>query len=68
MYLYPVPALLAALGFIYILYARPTLKEIRFGVVIALVGLIIFLVRSWGRKEWPFSGQPAHDPVGEAVQ
>jgi amino acid transporter len=68
MYLYPIPALLAALGFIYILYARPTLKEIRFGVVIALVGLIIFLVRSWGRKEWPFSGQPAHDPVGEAVQ
>ena len=27
-----------------------------------------FLVRSWQRKEWPFSGQPAHDPMGEAVQ
>jgi amino acid transporter len=68
MYLYPIPALLAALGFIYILYARPTLREIRFGAVIALVGLIVFFLRSWRRKEWPFSGQPAHDPVGEAVQ
>jgi amino acid transporter len=68
MYLYPIPALLAALGFIYILSARPTLKEIRFGAVIAFVGLIIFLARSWQRREWPFSGPPAHDPVGEAVQ
>ena len=68
MYLYPVPALLAALGFVYILYARPNLKEIRFGAAIACVGIILFLARSWRRKEWPFSGQPAHDPVGEAVQ
>jgi hypothetical protein len=56
------------LGFIYILYARPNLKEIRFGAAIALVGIILFLVRSWQRREWPFSRGPAHDPVGEAVQ
>ncbi|MGC2696314.1 MAG: APC family permease [Candidatus Angelobacter sp.] len=68
MYFYPIPALLAALGFIYILYARPNLKEIRFGAVIALAGVVIFLVRSWRRKEWPFSGLPAHDPLGETVQ
>ena len=68
MYLYPIPALLAALGFVYILYARPNLKEIRFGAAIACVGIILFLLRSWQRKEWPFSGQPAHNPVGEAVQ
>ncbi len=68
MYLYPIPALLAALGFVYILYARPSLKEIKFGGVIAVAGIIIFLARSWRRKEWPFSGEPAHDPVGEAVQ
>ena len=37
-------------------------------LLIALVGLIVFLLRSWRRKEWPFSGLPAHDPVGEAVQ
>ncbi|HKR96327.1 MAG TPA: amino acid permease, partial [Candidatus Angelobacter sp.] len=65
MYLYPIPALLAALGFIYILCTRPSLKEIRFGTVIALIGVIIFLVRSWRRKEWPFH---AHNTVGEAVQ
>jgi amino acid transporter len=68
MYLYPIPAVLAALGFIYILYARPNLKEIKFGIGIAFVGIILFLVRSWRRKEWPFSRGPAHDPVGEAVQ
>jgi APA family basic amino acid/polyamine antiporter len=68
MYLYPIPALLAALGFVYILYARPTLKEIRFGAVIALAGLIIFMARAWRRKEWPFSGLPAHDPAAETVQ
>jgi basic amino acid/polyamine antiporter, APA family len=68
MYFYPVPALLAALGFIYILYARPNLREIRFGAVIALVGIVLFLARSWRRGEWPFSRQPAHDTVGEAVQ
>jgi amino acid transporter len=68
MYLYPIPAVLAALGFIYILYARPTLKEIRFGAVIAFIGLIIFIARSWQRKEWPFSGLPAHNPVHESVQ
>jgi amino acid transporter len=68
MYLYPIPALLAALGFVYILYARPTFREIRLGAVIALVGLIIFMFRSWRRKEWPFSGLPAHDPAVETVQ
>ncbi|HKV92223.1 MAG TPA: APC family permease [Candidatus Angelobacter sp.] len=68
MYLYPIPALLAAMGFIYILCTRPSLKEIRFGTIIALIGVIIFLVRSWRRKEWPFSGRHAHNTVGEAVQ
>ena len=68
MYLYPVPAVLAALGFIYILFTRPSWKEIRFGAIIALLGIIVFVVRSWMRKEWPFSGQPAHDTVEEAVQ
>jgi amino acid transporter len=68
MYFYPIPAVLAALGFIYILFTRPSLKEIRFGAVIAVIGMIIFLVRSWQRKEWPFSGQPAHDTAGGAVQ
>jgi basic amino acid/polyamine antiporter, APA family len=68
MYFYPVPALLAMAGFIYILFVRPSIKEVRFGLVIAVVGTLLFLARSWQRKEWPFSGEPAHNTVGEAVQ
>jgi basic amino acid/polyamine antiporter, APA family len=68
MYLYPVPAVLAALGFIYILLTRPSWKEVRFGTAIALVGIILFVVRSWRRKEWPFSAPLAHDHPREAVQ
>ncbi len=68
MWLYPIPALLAALGFILCSLRTPNLKEIRFGAAIAFVGFTFFLVRSWRRKEWPFSGQPAHNPVGDAVQ
>jgi hypothetical protein len=68
MYLYPIPAFLALAGFIYILFVRPSIKEVRFGLVIAAVGMLLFLVRSWQRREWPFSGAPAHKTVGEAVQ
>ena len=69
MYLYPIPALLAMAGFIFVLVNRPSaMKEIRYGLVIILVGLIIYMLRSWRRGEWPFPGRPAHQIVGEAVQ
>ncbi len=68
MYLYPIPAFLALAGFIYILFVRPSIKEVRFGLVIAVIGMLLFLARSWQRKEWPFSGASAHNTVGEAVQ
>ena len=68
MYLYPVPAILAGLGFIYILFTRPSWKEVRFGAAIAFIGVIIFVIRSWRRKEWPFSGASAHNTAQEAVQ
>jgi hypothetical protein len=68
MYLYPVPAVLALAGFIYILFMRPSIKDVRFGLVIACVGVLLFLLRSWRRKEWPFSRASAHDIAGEAVQ
>lgn len=55
MWLYPVPALLAAIGFLYVVFARPNfIKEIRFAVMIILCGLLIFMVRAWRRHEWPF--------------
>ena len=57
MWLYPVPALLASFGFLYILIFRQNfLKEIRYAVVILLVGLLIYMVRAWRHREWPFAG------------
>jgi basic amino acid/polyamine antiporter, APA family len=57
MWLYPIPALLATCGFVYILFSRPDFgKEIRYAVVLLIVGLIIYLVRARFRKEWPFHG------------
>jgi APA family basic amino acid/polyamine antiporter len=57
MWLYPVPALTAAAGFIYMLVSRKdALREIRYAAVILVVGVGIYLVRAWRRKEWPFWG------------
>jgi amino acid transporter len=69
MYLYPVPAILAMAGFLYILFMRPGfMKEIRYALVIILVGILIYMTRSWRRGEWPFSGRPAHQTAGVQVQ
>jgi hypothetical protein len=55
MWLYPLPAILAFLGFAYIVVKRPdSLKEIRYAAVILIVGLIIYMVRSWFNRDWPF--------------
>lgn len=56
MWLYPVPALIAAGSFIFILISRTGfLKEIRYAAVILVVGIIVFCLRSWRRQEWPFA-------------
>lgn len=69
MYLYPIPAVLAMVGFLYILFMRPGfMKEIRYALVIIIVGLILYMIRSWRRREWPFSGRPAHETAGAQVQ
>jgi len=58
MWLYPLPALLAILGFGFILLARPNfLREIRYAFGILIVGLAIYFARSWRRREWPFALQ-----------
>jgi amino acid transporter len=55
MWLYPVPALVAAGSFIFILISRKDfLREIRYAGVILVVGLMIYCVRAWRRGEWPF--------------
>src|SRR5882672_8971286 len=54
MWLYPVPALVAAGSFIFILKDR--LREVRYAGVILVAGLIIYCLRAWRRGEWPFGG------------
>jgi amino acid transporter len=57
MWLYPVPALAAAGSFIFILISRKDfLREIRYAGVILVAGLLIYGVRAWRRREWPFGG------------
>jgi amino acid transporter len=59
MWLYPVPALVASASFIFILISRKDfLREVRYAAVILVVGVAIYTVRAWRRREWPFA-QPA---------
>jgi APA family basic amino acid/polyamine antiporter len=55
MWFYPLPALIATVGFSYILFVRVNaLKEIRYALVILVAGVVIYLVRAWRHREWPF--------------
>jgi basic amino acid/polyamine antiporter, APA family len=55
MWLYPLPALMALGGFIYVLISRKNfLKEIRYAAVLVILGLIIYFIRARLRNEWPF--------------
>lgn len=62
MWLYPVPAVLAFFGFVYVLISRQNfLKEVRYAVVLLVVGSILFLIRAYRRKEWPFNNQDKYE-------
>jgi basic amino acid/polyamine antiporter, APA family len=61
MWLYPVPALLALAGFVYILISRKNFeREVILASVLILVGTGVYLVRARSRGEWPFL---AHAPA-----
>ncbi|MGH7593941.1 MAG: APC family permease, partial [Gemmatimonadales bacterium] len=61
MWLYPIPALLATFGFLYVLIERKNfLKEVRYAIVIIVAGVMIYLFRSWRRREWPFRADTTH--------
>ena len=56
MWLYPLPAVLALIGYLYVLVMRRAFtKELQYGVVILILGGIVFFLRNWKRKDWPFS-------------
>jgi basic amino acid/polyamine antiporter, APA family len=55
MWLYPVPALLAIAGFLFVLFnRRDAMKEVRYAAVILFAGLLIYFFRAWKGAEWPF--------------
>ncbi|HTS04731.1 MAG TPA: APC family permease [Candidatus Eisenbacteria bacterium] len=59
MWLYPAPAILASVGFLYVLFGRPNWqKEVRYAAIILLSGIIIYLIRAWKHSEWPFRMLP----------
>ena len=59
MWLYPLPALAASAGFLFILINRENaLREIRYAVVILATGMTIYIIRAWRQREWPFSPGP----------
>ncbi len=53
MWLYPLPSLVALLGWIFI-FATTPLKVIAFGLGALLLGALCFAVWSWKGKMWPF--------------
>ncbi|HZP62661.1 MAG TPA: APC family permease [Terriglobales bacterium] len=58
MWLYPVPALIACVGFVFILVARTnSATQIRYAIVILLSGTAIYLIRAFRLREWPFGEQ-----------
>jgi amino acid transporter len=60
MWLYPVPALIAIVGFVFVLFSRVNFqKEIKYAGVLIVAGLIIYFARSYKRGEYPFEPVPA---------
>ncbi len=56
MWLYPLPALLAAFGFIYVLVMRTnSLTQINYALVILITGVGLYMLRAWRHGEWPFA-------------
>ncbi|PYS83694.1 MAG: amino acid permease [Acidobacteria bacterium] len=54
MLFYPLPALLALVGWIFV-FATTELKVILFGLGTLAAGVILFLVWSWRTRRWPFA-------------
>ena len=53
MWLYPLPALIAMLGWIFV-FATTEVAVILFGVGVLALGCVAFLVWSWRGERWPF--------------
>jgi len=55
MWLYPLPALAASVGFLFVLISRTnSASQIRYAMLILVSGVAIYLLRAWPHGEWPF--------------
>src|SRR5688500_4836220 len=58
MWLYPLPALIALLGWIFV-FATTQVRVIFFGVGVLALGGVTFLIWSWKTQRWPFAAREA---------
>ena len=64
-WLYPLPPLLALIGFLFIVFSRrEASRELLDAAVVAATGSALYLARAWHRREWPFA-KPAHLSEGK---
>jgi basic amino acid/polyamine antiporter, APA family len=55
MWLYPLPALIAVGGFVFMVISRAnSISQLRYAVLILITGVVIYLARAWRNREWPF--------------
>ena len=58
MWLYPLPALIASAGFVFVLFARTnSMKQLDYALLILITGVAIYMVRARWQGEWPFDGK-----------
>jgi amino acid transporter len=62
MWLYPLPALVALVGWIF-LFATTPVRVILFGVGMLALGGVVFLLWSWRTARWPFLSLGAASPT-----
>ncbi len=62
MWLYPLPALVALLGWLF-LFVTTQLKVIAFGLGVLALGCVVFLIWSWKTQRWPFGLEETIHPT-----
>ncbi|MBV9217307.1 MAG: amino acid permease, partial [Acidobacteria bacterium] len=56
MWLYPVPAVIALIGFLYVMFMRKGFEtQIAYAGILVAAGLVVYFVRAYRRKEYPFA-------------
>ncbi len=57
MWLYPLPPLLALVGFLFIVFSRrEASRELMDAAIVAVSGSLIYFARAYWKREWPFRG------------